>query len=197
MYEKLLANLQAKLQNAAYISFTSDGWTANHNLHSFFSLTAHWINENFKPEQAVLQMSYFEGSHTGVKIGKFLTESLNKWNIEKKRIQMIVTDNAANMKLAIRESGLEDSSLGCVLHTLQLCIQDKIFNEQRSVKDMLSVIRNLVTHLNHSSLSRDALKNIQKELNIPQHAPIQDVIMIEQLNLEAAVLRKMEGFPAE
>jgi len=176
MYEKLLANLQAKLQNAAYISFTSDGWTANHNLHSFFSLTAHWINENFKPEQAVLQMSYFEGSHTGVKIGKFLTESLNKWNIEKKRIQMIVTDNAANMKLAIRESGLEDSSLGCVLHTLQLCIQDKILNEQRSVKDMLSVIRNLATHLNHSSSSRDALKNIQKELNIPQHALIQDVV---------------------
>ncbi|XP_065645609.1 zinc finger BED domain-containing protein 4-like [Hydra vulgaris] len=115
-------------------------------------------------------------SHTGVKISKFLKDSLNEWKIPTNKVYFVLSDNAANMKLAIKEAGLEKNSLSCVIHTLQLCITDKLFKQQTIVNDLIAKSRKIVTHFHHSSSSMDMLHEIQQQLKLPQHSLIQDVV---------------------
>ena len=52
----------------------------------------------------------------------------------------------------------------CANHTLALCINDCIF-EQRYVKDIIAICRNIVSHFNRSPLSYNALKMVQESNN--------------------------------
>lgn len=85
---------------------------------------------------------------------------------------MIITDNAANITKGVSLAGLTSGS--CFIHTIQLTINDAIFS-QRSVKDMVARSKQIVGHFNHSSLACSRLKEIQKELGLPQKKLIQDV----------------------
>ncbi|XP_065642244.1 zinc finger BED domain-containing protein 4-like [Hydra vulgaris] len=125
---------------------------------------------------AVLQLKKITGSHKGVKISKFLKDSLNEWKIPTNKVYFVLSDNAANMKLAIKEAGLEKNSLSCVIHTLQLCITDKLFKQQTIVNDLIAKSRKIVTHFHHSSSFMDMQHEIQQQLKLPQHSLIQDVV---------------------
>ena len=67
-------------------------------------------------------------------------------NIPHNNIHVIVRDNAANMA---GEQHAEYNSLSCFLHIMQLTIIDKII-AQGYVKDILSVCKQILGHLNHS-----------------------------------------------
>ena len=164
------------LEGAEYMSFTSDIWTCSHTNDAFISMTAHWIDHH-RPEvprqSIVLQSSFFPGSHTGERIAEKINNMLSKWCIDSSRCHIVVTDNASNITNAVELAGLAHSP--CFIHTLQLAIKDAIFS-QRSVSDMISKAKRIVTHFHHSALGCSRLAEIQEDLGIPKKKLIQDVV---------------------
>ncbi|XP_065650271.1 zinc finger BED domain-containing protein 6-like [Hydra vulgaris] len=102
-------------------------------------------------------------------------DALQTWEIPHEKIHAVLTDNAANVMAAIKESNLGDKHLPCLIHTLQLCIQKKIFREQETTSDAIAVFRALAGHFHHSSSAVSKLKEIQSQLKLPEHKIFQDV----------------------
>ena len=169
MYETVKAKVKCELDEAVYVSLTSDGWTCQHNIKSFFSLTARFLTSSFEVVHVVLQVAHFPKAHTAVNIGRFLNESLQPWEIQPQKVTFIVTDNAANMLSSIKETLLNvKQHLPCIIHTMQLCIQTRLFNEQRAVSDTIAVFRSLAGHFHHSSSAVAKLTEFQKQLELRQ-----------------------------
>ncbi|XP_046753087.1 zinc finger BED domain-containing protein 4-like [Diprion similis] len=173
IYEKLRSTIQQTLTRAAYISFTTDIWTATANNESFISLTAHCLSsENMQWEVYALETKHFPDSHTGYNISEVLNYALERWNVPNEKIHVIVRDNAANMIAGTNLMVAE--SVGCFIHSLQFVIHDAIFS-QRGVVDILGKCRKIVTHFSHSSLACSKLKKIQDNSKLSTHKLIQDV----------------------
>ena len=67
------------------------------------------------------------------------------------------------------------SSVHCFLHILDLVVKDSIFS-QRTIIDLCAKVRQIVTHFNHSCLTRENIKNLQAEQGIQLPLfPVQDV----------------------
>ena len=159
------------IKDVPFISLTTDIWSANLTNESLISMTAHWVNESFNRLSAVLHAQKIEGSHSGIAICHMLEAMLDTWNISKERVHLVLSDNAANMKKALREAYLRGQ--GCFAHSLQLVVNDDILS-QRSVIDTLAVSRKIVGHFKHSTLAYYKLDEIRVRLNIKKHKLQQD-----------------------
>lgn len=176
LYETIKTKVKFDIDDAEFISLTTDGWTCKHTIQSFYSLTARFINSEHELRSTVLQVTHFPGAHTASNIRQFIDDSLESWGIPPSKIEAILTDNAANVVAAVKTSSLgAKKHIPCVIHTMQLCIQNKLFKEQRSVSDALAVFRNIASHFHHSSHAVSKLKEIQGELKLKEHKLIQDV----------------------
>ncbi len=160
LYSKVRGVIAEELDQAKFISFTSDLWTCSKSNESFISLTGHWLDEDFSYKSAMLNARHFPGWHTGASIESNFNLMLSEWSIDHGRIQMLVRDGASNIALGARLSELD--SIHCFIHRLQLCIENSILS-QRSVNDMCAKARKIVTHFHHSSQACTAFKNIQIE----------------------------------
>jgi hypothetical protein len=54
IYNKVKQNIQKEINDASYISFTTDGWASTNGKCSFLSLTAHWSTNEFHQKSAIL-----------------------------------------------------------------------------------------------------------------------------------------------
>lgn len=138
IYSKVRNNILNELNDVQFISFTVDGWTATTSNVSFLSVTGHWITKEYKQRTAVLRVVPFTTTHTAENISNCLQDTIKEYNIPNYKVHVIVRDNAANMAAGVAQAGYD--SLPCFLHTLQLVLNDAIF-EQRYVKDMMAVIK--------------------------------------------------------
>jgi len=172
MYDATRARVQSEVDHAKSVCLTADTWTAQNTTESFFSLTAHWITDDFKRRSAVLQCQLFEGAHTGIRLANALMEMLGSWHIEHDRVHVILRDGGANMVKAMRDADL--THVSCFAHTLQLSLNDAILS-QKSVADLLKDARKLVGHFKHSSSATSRLHDIQREIGLPAHQLLQDV----------------------
>ena len=120
---------------------------------------------------AVLCVKEMEGSHTGSAICAKFVSMLSEWDIKKHNVQLVLRDNAVNMEKAMRDATIP--SYGCFAHSLQLVVNDGVF-VQRSVNDLLAICRRIVGHFKRSTLASEKLKDIQKNLSLPQHNLKQD-----------------------
>ena len=116
-------------------------------------------------------MKQLEGSHTGEKICESIESMIEYWKISKERIHLVLTDNASNMKKALRDASL--SGFGCFVHSLQLIVNDGVIS-QRVVIDILAVARSIVGHFKRSTLAYHLLDEIRERLDIPKHKLQQD-----------------------
>lgn len=177
--ETVMPKIHDRTKNAVFqeitdvpnISFTTDIWSTDVNMHSLLSLTAHWITESFERKSAILHVQPFDGSHTGENIAAMFEEMFRSWKINKDRVHLVVRDNASNMVKAMTDASLPH--LGCFAHTLQLVVHDGVLT-QRAVVDMLATSRRIVSHFRRSCLAYDSLRNIQANLGLPQHRLVQD-----------------------
>ncbi|XP_057217508.1 zinc finger BED domain-containing protein 4-like [Triplophysa rosa] len=101
-----------------------------------------------------------------------MEKMLNNWRIDKQRVHVILRDNTANMKKAMRDMGVP--SVGCVAHSCQLCVHEGLLS-QRSVTETLANARKIVGHFKHSPLAYSQLEDIQMDLNMDIKRPQQDV----------------------
>jgi len=170
---KILDLIDIEKSQKNWISLTSDKWTCSETNESFLSLSGHWLTEEFKKMCVVLNARHFSGSHTGIAISDALSEMLQLWNLStENNIHVLLRDNARNMISGANITGLRNES--CFIHSLQLVLHDSIFS-QKSISDLISKCRNIVTHFNHSQVACTRLKEIQTNFSLPHHKLVQDV----------------------
>ena len=160
LYSEIRGAIAEELDQAKFISFTSNLWTCSKSKESFISLAGHWLHKDFSYKSALLNARLFPGRHTGALIEYDFSIMLSEWSIEHNRLQMLARDRASNIALVARLSELD--SIHCFIHRLQLCIESSILS-QRSVTDMCAKARKIVTHFHHSSQTCTAFKNMQIE----------------------------------
>jgi len=68
-----------------------------------------------------------EGSHTGVYICEKFEEMFLNWKINKRRVNVVLRDNASNMEKAMCDVNL--NSFGCFAFTLQLIVKDGVLSQ--------------------------------------------------------------------
>lgn len=78
------SNLKEILQtNKSKFSFAVDGWTAR-NGQSFYGVTIHFIDNNWKYQSYALDFVPSNGQHTGKDIARIFFKSLESYGIEHK-----------------------------------------------------------------------------------------------------------------
>ncbi|KAJ4944106.1 hypothetical protein JOQ06_012652 [Pogonophryne albipinna] len=172
LHTKVREQVQRHLKEATSIALTTDLWSSGVAPMSLLSLTAHWIDSSFTLHNVVLHASELRGSHTSMRIRNAIEEMLAKWHIDNDKVHVVMRDNAANMKKAFADMGVQ--SLGCFAHTLQLVVIQGLL-AQRSIIDAVTNARKLVGHFKHSPKAYSILEDIQKDLHMPTQRLQQDV----------------------
>lgn len=153
-------------------SFTTDIWTSNVSLMSMLSLTAQWVDEDFQQHQVLLHCQEMPGSHSAANLTTTFDTMLQRWNIDKTRVHVVLLDNARNMSKALDDGNL--ASLPCMAHTLQLAVNEGLLS-QRSIIDVVATGRKIIGHFKHSALAYSRLHDIQEQLGQPKKRLQQDV----------------------
>jgi len=113
-----------------------------------------------------------ESNHTGVYLSQVMTEELMEWNILNK-VVAIVTDGAANIKLAVRL--MDIPQIPCTAHKLNLIVQQSLemsevdeadIDETGGLKNILKKCRNIVAFFKRSEVGNRILVEKQKQLGI-------------------------------
>ncbi|CAD6203838.1 GSCOCG00009824001-RA-CDS, partial [Cotesia congregata] len=111
------------------MSFIIDGWTSIAN-RSFYGITIHFIDNDWKYQSMVLDFVASHGKHTGKDIAQVFYKCIKEFELEGK-IQGITVDNAsANTKFMIELQNLlpnfdaENQHFRCMAHVLNLGVQD-------------------------------------------------------------------------
>lgn len=169
--------LKTKLtsEQCAKISITTDCWTSL-NADSFITVTAHFITKpkgKWMMENAVLATRFVEVTHTAENLRKIVEDILIEFEIHGKTIAC-VHDNAANIKLAIRELESIRFSVCCSAHTLQLSVNLGL--KTGKIQKVISKSSKLVAHFKHSAKATNALREKQHQQGLPQHKLVQSVI---------------------
>src|SRR3990167_3318862 len=110
----------SKLKHVKAIAITSDGWSCN-NLKAFYAncTTCHFIDDNWRLNSFVLDVSELEGRHTAINIQTHWKNKLSEWNISSESTELsIVVDGSADYAKAARE--FAKSSFWCSCHRIHL-----------------------------------------------------------------------------
>jgi hypothetical protein len=133
------------------------------DFHSNQIITAHCILEEWDLKSALLETFEFNTEHTATNIATELIRVANKWNIQDK-IVCIVTNNAANMIVAVRETGWRH--LPCFAHSLNLVIQDSLmFQRYVEQHEAITATLCLLGH-NDLCLSTEEVAAINKSITV-------------------------------
>jgi hypothetical protein len=114
MYDRVAKRIRDEIKDQT-LAWTTDSWTSRAT-QSYVTITCHFIDESFKMNSCVLQTREMPDSHTGENIAIELENASDEWGC---KATAISTDNAANMKVAIRRTTIP-IHMGCFAHTLNL-----------------------------------------------------------------------------
>lgn len=191
MYQKVKDLVQQEINEANFVSLTTDGWTSRVNK-SFITITAHVLNKDWELREFVLSTYEALESHTSENLANDFKESLKTWNIDISKAAC-TTDNASNIVGALRDIGLLQH-VRCAAHTLNLAAQKAL--RIPKLDRLLGRVRTIVKYLNKSTVAANILRKTQSQLGTPALKPIIDVCtrwnstfdMIERyLNLRPAI----------
>ncbi|KAG8237098.1 hypothetical protein J437_LFUL015465 [Ladona fulva] len=154
-YEILRERAQELISEAAYAALTTDLWTSV-PLQGYLSATAHFIVRG-KLFSVILA--------TRKEICRVLSEISSDWAVWDK-IVAVVTDNAANMEVAVRRMGV--LHLCCIAHTLNLLVQESLSSPLLSeFEDLRRPCCLIVGHFKLSTSATAKLVKSQEVLNRP------------------------------
>ena len=162
LYSRKRERVEAELSDFEYCCFTTDLWTAQHQNHSYISLTCHFIDKEWQFQSRCLQTN---------NIADILKSLLQEWKIEGK-VSGATTDNGQNVVNAITQMGV--FHLPCMGHTMQLSVKRGL--EVRSVSHALGSARRVVSHFHKSPKATYKLREKQSLLGLKHSALKADCI---------------------
>ncbi len=172
LYKEAKVKVVQTLKEAESIAITTDGWTSRCT-QGYITITAHIINSDWEMVNFVLQTRPLFESHTGANIAEVLQAAVTDWEIKKKNHGIaVVTDNARNMEVDVREAGLEPH-IKCFAHTINLATQAGLGVAR--VTRLLGRVRQVTAFFHGSSTAAALLMSKQKLLQLPPHKVIMDV----------------------
>jgi len=132
MYQIRRNNMISYFKNiSARVSFTTDCWTSP-NMIAFMGITAHFVDDEFKLKNLLLDFIPLEKKHTGEYLADKVLTSVTEFGLEE-RISSITLDNASNcvkmikeLKILLLSKGIpfsEKQGLRCFDHILNLAVQ--------------------------------------------------------------------------
>ena len=154
VYDDTKAELLLEMKGCP-VSLTTDLWSSI-SKRSYMTLTGHFISTDWELQCTILATRPLDEKHTGVNIAAALRSFTEEFCIA--QVPCIVTDNAANMRVAVEEES-EWERIPCFAHTLQLAIEDAL--KYPPVHKAIAFGRRVVTHFNHSTGSYQALREKQ------------------------------------
>ena len=174
LYDETKEKVRDYLSVAPLVSVTTDGWTSRAT-QSYVTITAHMIDDEWQLKNFVLQTRIMSESHTGANIASLLEDAMQDWKVNRDGSSIpIVTDNASNMVLAVKEAESLGPHIGCFAHVLNLMCQAAL--KLPNVSRLLGRVRRIVAFFHRSSTAAALLTEKQKLLQIPQHKLIMDVV---------------------
>ncbi|XP_040289759.1 E3 SUMO-protein ligase ZBED1-like [Bufo bufo] len=173
LYSKCCDAVQQEMAGVKVFSTTTDLWSSR-TTEPYISLTVHFVNEEFQLKSRCLQTSYFPDDHTGENIALGLKEALAAWNLCEDHQVAITTDNGTNIVKAVELN--QWTRFQCFGHRLHLAIGNAMKNRAHAqcISRALGICRKLVGHFSHSWKKRVALREAQRELDLPEHAMVTD-----------------------
>ncbi|XP_047674033.1 ceramide transfer protein isoform X2 [Tachysurus fulvidraco] len=148
---------------------TMDLWSSR-TTEPYISLTVHFDDEEFELKSCCLQTSYFPDDHTGENIARGLREALAAWDLREERQVAITTDNGTNVVKAVELN--QWTRFQCFGHRLHLAIVNALKDNAQCINRATGICRKIVGHFSHSWKKRVALREAQRELNLPEHAMV-------------------------
>ena len=168
----LTKELQEDIKSHKSIHITSDGGNSgDQNKTKKNTLTVSRINDNFEMKTDTLDLAEAVGSQTGIVIRSQKKDILLKYGYNESWKVSVTTDAAANVRSARQVGRHEGIGLpvkfeaDCCDHQIQLVGKDSLKNSDL-LKESLKKGRKLIAHFSKSTLSRQLLVTIQKELNL-------------------------------
>lgn len=175
LYIETKEKVMMLLKELDSISITTDGWTSRAT-QSYITITAHGINSDWEMVNCVLQTRALFESHTGHNIAEVLTAAVNEWDLKRaNRDIAIVTDNARNMDVAVKEAGGLAPHIKCFAHTLNLATQAGL--KVNAVSRLLSRVRHVAAFFHRSTHACGVFKAKQKALGLAGNRLIVAVAM--------------------
>ncbi|XP_065217730.1 uncharacterized protein LOC135849999 [Planococcus citri] len=109
---QVIDKLKLIFENVDYVCITCDMWTSGKK--SFLGITAHWLNENFERNSAVLACRRTTGKHDYQNLAAGIDAILQKFNLKAHQSESngkvvgIVTDNARNFGKSFKTFGCKN-----------------------------------------------------------------------------------------
>lgn len=167
--EKIRNNLNA----VQSVVCTSDCWSSL-NQHSYITITAHALNNDWSPMSFTLTTQEIEERDTPLIIAHKIENVFSNWEI-KDKVTTVVIDNPKNVvysvQLLSRPANYNISYVNCAAHSLQLSINKAL--KEDSISEILKQCSSLVSHFKHSNLATQTLLNKQKQLGMPEQSLLQ------------------------
>lgn len=145
------------LSEVEYVTLTTDMWTSSCKTESYVAVTAHYVTKDWQLASVWLDCCRFVGAHTAPDIRNEIFAICRRWGVERK-INAIVTDNAANMKAAVALLGWD--WLPCLAHTLNLAVKDAI----NAVEHSRQKVKAIVEHFHRSTSASDKFEEMQNTI---------------------------------
>ncbi|XP_057183056.1 E3 SUMO-protein ligase ZBED1-like [Triplophysa rosa] len=171
LYNKCRSEVQLEISTVKFFSTTTDLWSSR-TTEPYISLTVHFVDEEFELKSRCLQTSYFPDDHTGENIAAGLREALAAWDLCENAQVAVTTDNGSNIVKAVALNHW--IRFQCFGHRLHLAIENALKDNAQCISRATGICRKIVGHFSHSWKKRVALKEAQRELNLPEHAMVTD-----------------------
>lgn len=169
VYAKVLEKVKEQIAKAAAICITTDAWTSSVQ-DGYVAITAHFIDtDTHKLCTVMIGCIEFEERHTSLNLKSFLETKFEEWNI-RQYVNVIVSDNAANILSAVRLGGWR--SLSCYAHTINLVVQSSL----DAISDTMRRVKDVIEYFHRSAPAKKKLAEIQEQMNISPLKLKQDVV---------------------
>ncbi|KAK3909770.1 Zinc finger BED domain-containing protein 4 [Frankliniella fusca] len=213
-FEVLSSMVKKTLSELPSLCLTADCWTESHTTTSYLGVTVHYPT-NTDLHSACVGLIKLEHRHTGEYLAEQILKFCADWSINPLHVEAVITDNADNIKLAVKKAFGESKLLTCFDHTLNLVPRAALFGKRENgaphvpgVPELIKKMKDIVTYSHTSNNFSNELKRIQiSQYNKTEGTVLrllQDVvtrwgstyIMIERfLALQPVVVQAAASFP--
>jgi hypothetical protein len=187
-YQAAKEVIKNQLQNAvSKIHISCDMWSSP-NGHAFLGVVAHWTDEKYVLQTALIGLPKVKGQHTGTNIAKSLIDVLEQYNICDKAGYMML-DNASNNDTTVEAIHYEllargitptitplERRLRCMGHIMNLVVKALLFGREKvaletTVEEItawrkvgpIGKLHNLVRYIRASPQRREKFLQLQLE----------------------------------